>query len=147
MTTRTIRELQMQLEIDSLKAGLADAKLLAFDNANWFDALKADYDKLKAEIEELRQDNKEWLEHSIDFRKKYDKLKAENENLHAYAIHERGLGAEPFIQENLSLTQQLDALKAELERAQQKTTRFASLPMRYKRMKSNAQLIGEKDTP
>jgi len=40
--------------IDELKKELADTKLFATDNANWFDSLKVDYDKLKAEIAALR---------------------------------------------------------------------------------------------
>ena len=42
------------LTIDALRKELADTKLFATDNANWFDALKVDYDKLKAEIAALR---------------------------------------------------------------------------------------------
>lgn len=41
-------------------------------------------------------------------------LKADNENLLAYAKHERSLGAEAFAMENLDLTQQIEILKAKL---------------------------------
>lgn len=48
--------------IENLKAELTDTKLLATDNANWFDALKVDYDKLNAELSELNsQEPVAWL--------------------------------------------------------------------------------------
>ena len=40
-------------ERDALQKELADAKLVAMDNVNWFDSLKADYDKLVAERDAL----------------------------------------------------------------------------------------------
>jgi len=50
-------------EIVLLREELEDTKLVAVDNANWFDALKVDYDKLRAELEVLKRDAKryQWL--------------------------------------------------------------------------------------
>jgi len=45
---------QFARERDALRSELADAKLVALDNANWFDALKVDYDALKAKLAELQ---------------------------------------------------------------------------------------------
>ena len=47
-------------------------------------------------------------------------FKAENENLRAYAKHERSLGAEAFAMENLDLTQQVEILKAKLAEAEKR---------------------------
>ena len=46
---------QFARERDALKAELADTKLVAMDNSSWFDALKVDYDALKAKLAELQE--------------------------------------------------------------------------------------------
>ena len=50
--------------IDEHKKELADTKLLATDNANWFDALKVDYDKLKVELAAIK--NQEPIGYAIN---------------------------------------------------------------------------------
>ncbi len=55
---------QVTEERDALRKELADTKLLATDNANWFDALKVDYDKLKVELAAIK--NQEPIGYAIN---------------------------------------------------------------------------------
>ena len=90
ITNYTNLELKLQAEVAELKAehiayiSRTGARILA---------LHDELGELKAEVAEL---------------------KADNENLRAYAKHERSLGAEAFSMENLDLTQQVEILKAKL---------------------------------
>ncbi len=95
ITNYTNLELKLQAEVAELKAehiayiSRTGARILA---------LHDELGELKAEVAEL---------------------KADNENLRAYAKHERSLGAEAFAMENLDLTQQVEILKAKLAETEQ----------------------------
>ena len=99
ITNITPRETELQREL-SLARGEASVwkDQVTYDQAELKTVWRMN-DALKAEVAEL---------------------KADNENLRAYAKHERSLGAEAFAMENLDLTQQVEILKAKLAEAEKR---------------------------
>lgn len=108
ITNYTDLELRLQAEVAELKA-------------RWKQFEEYDCDELKAAyalVDELKAEHIAYIGRTgariLALRWELGQLKAENENLRAYAKHERSLGAEPFAMENLDLAQQVEILKAKL---------------------------------